>query len=178
VLARGSAPAQEARFECRRLCVPHASGDPAAHAGDRGGRRNRRPVIAAEGLTRRDRVALETYDARAAMALIRDAVEAARANSRTTCRVTGMCDRVHTPLPKASLRCCASTLGGSASMPQPKPFTTDAAPTRGRRAKHPAPDSTRKNFGSDGTHPFIPPPTREQLMAGSAKLRRVYKVEA
>jgi hypothetical protein len=88
------------------------------------------------------------------------------------------CDPVHTPLPKASLRCCASTLGGSASMPQPKPFTTDAAPTRGRRARHPAPDSTRKNFSSDGTHPFIPPPTREQLMAGSAKLRRVYKVEA
>jgi len=26
--------------------------------------------------------------------------------------------------------------------------------------------------------PFIPPPTREQLMAGSANLRRVYKVEA
>jgi hypothetical protein len=25
---------------------------------------------------------------------------------------------------------------------------------------------------------FIPPPTREQLMAGSANLRRVYKVEA
>ena len=25
--------------------------------------------------------------------------------------------------------------------------------------------------------PFIPPPTREQLMAGSANLRRVYKVE-
>ena len=30
----------------------------------------------------------------------------------------------------------------------------------------------------NGTHPFIPPPTREQLMAESAKLRRVYKVEA
>jgi hypothetical protein len=26
--------------------------------------------------------------------------------------------------------------------------------------------------------PFIPPPTREQLMAGSANLRRVYKIEA
>jgi hypothetical protein len=74
--------------------------------------------------------------------------------------------------------CCASTLGGSASMPQPKPFTMDAAPKRGRSARHPAPDSTRKNVSSNGTHPFIPPPTREQLMAGSAKLRRVYKVEA
>ena len=69
-------------------------------------------------------------------------------------------------------------LGRSVSMPQPKPFTTDAAPKRGRRARHPASDSTRKNFSSDGTRPFIPPPTREQLMAGSAKLRRVYKVEA
>jgi hypothetical protein len=39
-------------------------------------------------------------------------------------------------------------------------------------------DSTRKNFSSDETHPFIPPPTREQLMARSAKLRRVYKIEA
>ena len=26
--------------------------------------------------------------------------------------------------------------------------------------------------------PFIPPPTREQLMAGSANARRVYKIEA
>jgi hypothetical protein len=50
-------------------------------------------------------------DARAAMALIRDAVEAARANSRTTCRVTGMCDPVHTPLPKASLRLLRVNLG-------------------------------------------------------------------
>jgi hypothetical protein len=31
---------------------------------------------------------------------------------------------------------------------------------------------------SDATEPFIPPPTREQLMVGSANLRRVYKVEA
>ena len=69
-------------------------------------------------------------------------------------------------------------LGRSVSMRQPKPFTTDAAPKRGRRVRHPALDSTRKNFSSDGTHPFIPPPTREQLMAGSAKLRRAYKVEA
>jgi hypothetical protein len=32
--------------------------------------------------------------------------------------------------------------------------------------------------GSDATDPFITSPTREQLMAGSANLRRVYKVEA
>jgi len=31
---------------------------------------------------------------------------------------------------------------------------------------------------SDATDPFIPPPTREQLMAGSANPRRVYKIEA
>ena len=31
---------------------------------------------------------------------------------------------------------------------------------------------------SDATDPFIPPPTREQLMAGSANARRVYKIEA
>jgi hypothetical protein len=36
----------------------------------------------------------------------------------------------------------------------------------------------RQRISSDETHPFIQPPTREQLMAGSAKLRRVYKVEA
>ena len=31
---------------------------------------------------------------------------------------------------------------------------------------------------SVATDPFIPPPTREQLMAGSANPRRVYKIEA
>jgi len=56
-------------------------------AGDRGGRSNRRPIIAA-------RIALEIYcDARAAMALIREAVEAVRANS-TPSRMTEMCDPV------------------------------------------------------------------------------------
>ena len=30
---------------------------------------------------------------------------------------------------------------------------------------------------SDATEPFISPPTREQLMAGYANLRRVYKIE-
>jgi hypothetical protein len=30
----------------------------------------------------------------------------------------------------------------------------------------------------DPIRPFIPPPTREQLMAGSANPRRVYKIEA
>jgi hypothetical protein len=30
----------------------------------------------------------------------------------------------------------------------------------------------------EAIRPFIPPPTREQMMAGSANLRRVYKVDA
>jgi len=63
-------------------------------------------------------------------------------------------------------------------MPQPKPFAMDAARKRGKRERYAALDSARKNVSSDGTRPFIPPPTREQLMAGSANLRRVYKVEA
>ena len=67
-------------------------------------------------------------------------------------------------------------LGRSASMPQSKPFATDTARKRGRRERCPALYSARKNVSSDGTRPFIPPPTREQLMAGSANLRRVYKV--
>ena len=32
--------------------------------------------------------------------------------------------------------------------------------------------------GSAATDPFITPPTREQLMVGSANLRRVYKFDA
>jgi hypothetical protein len=69
-------------------------------------------------------------------------------------------------------------LGRSASMSQSKPFATDTARKRGRRERYPALYSARKNVSSDGTRPFILPPTREQLMAGSANLRRVYKVEA
>jgi hypothetical protein len=129
-------------------------------------------------LTRRDCVALETYcDTRAAMALIREAVEAARANSRTTSRVTEMCDPVHTRCPSLPYD-AALQLWEERQHATTKPSTTDAAPKRGRRAKHPALDSTRKNFSCDGIHPFIPPLTREQLMAGSANLRRVYKIEA
>ena len=66
----------------------------------------------------------------------------------------------------------------SASMSQLKPFATYAVPKRGRRERYPALDTARKNVSSEGTRPFILPPTREQLMAGSANLRRVYKVEA
>ena len=38
--------------------------------------------------------------------------------------------------------------------------------------------TTSAFVSSAATDPFIRPPTREQLMAGSASLRRVYKVEA
>jgi len=38
-------------------------------------------------------------------------------------------------------------------------------------------DIAPQAVASHAIRPFIPPPTREQLMAGSANLRRVYKVE-
>jgi len=47
----------------------------------------------------------------------------------------------------------------------------------GRRARVPLLDTASKTVASNAVRPFIPPPTREQLMAGSANLRRVYKVE-
>jgi hypothetical protein len=63
-------------------------------------------------------------------------------------------------------------------MPQPKPFPTDAAWSKwSRNVKVPVLDAAPKTVASRPIRPFIPPPTREQLMAGSANLRRVYKVE-
>jgi hypothetical protein len=63
-------------------------------------------------------------------------------------------------------------------MPQPKPPTTYAAwRKRGRKARVPVLDPAAENVASRATGSFIPPPTREQLMAGSANPRRVYKVE-
>ena len=47
----------------------------------------------------------------------------------------------------------------------------------GRRARVPLLDTASKTAASDAVRPFIPPPTREQLMAGSASLRRVYKID-
>jgi hypothetical protein len=62
-------------------------------------------------------------------------------------------------------------------MPRPKPFTTYAARGKGGRpAKVPVLESA-KNRCLSADPPFIEPPTREQLMAGSSNLRRVYKVE-
>ena len=63
-------------------------------------------------------------------------------------------------------------------MHQQKPFTTYGARRKGDgKTRLSVLDIARKNVRSDGIRPFIPPPTREQLMAGSANLRRVYKVE-
>ena len=63
-------------------------------------------------------------------------------------------------------------------MPQPKPFTTYAAWMKGdRKTRVPVLDTAPKNVTPHRIRPFIPPPTREQLMAGSANLRRVYKIE-
>jgi hypothetical protein len=47
----------------------------------------------------------------------------------------------------------------------------------GRRAGVPLLDIAEKTVARDAVRPFIPPPTREQLMAGSASLRRVYKID-
>ena len=44
-----------------------------------------------------------------------------------------------------------------------------------RREAQPLP---RPFVGSAATDPFIPPPTRERLMAGSVNPRRVYRIEA
>ena len=63
-------------------------------------------------------------------------------------------------------------------MPQPKPQTTYAAWGKGgRRVKVSLLDTPSKTVAYLAVRPFIPPPTREQLMAGSTNLRRVYKVE-
>jgi hypothetical protein len=59
-----------------------------------------------------------------------------------------------------------------------KPLTTDAATGKGEeKAAVPVSDAARDAVGSGTIRAFISPPTREQLMAGSANLRRVYKVE-
>lgn len=64
-------------------------------------------------------------------------------------------------------------------MPKPKPPATDLAEGKGNRnAAGPVSEPSPKALTSRAIRAFIPPPTREQLMAGSANLRRVYKVEA
>jgi hypothetical protein len=59
-------------------------------------------------------------------------------------------------------------------MQQQRPFTAYRARRKGDgKTRLSVLDIARKNVRSDGIRPFIPPPTREQLMAGSANLRRV-----
>lgn len=62
------------------------------------------------------------------------------------------------------------------SKPEPVPPYRTARKS-GRKARDPAREPARNTVAFFATRPFIPPPTREQLMAGSANLRRVYKVE-
>ena len=60
-----------------------------------------------------------------------------------------------------------------------KPLATDAVRNSGgEKARVPVAKPARNNVASRAIRDFIPPPTRDQLMAGSANLRRVYKVEA
>jgi hypothetical protein len=72
-----------------------------------------------------------------------------------------------------------STQGRASIMRKPKPIAVDAAREKdGRKAGVPVSDTARNTVAPSVIRPFIRPPTREQLMAGSANLRRVYKVES
>ena len=64
-------------------------------------------------------------------------------------------------------------------MRKPNPLATHAAGGKsGKKAIVSGSETATKNITSHATGDFIPPPTREQLMAGSANLRRVYNIEA
>jgi len=64
-------------------------------------------------------------------------------------------------------------------MQKPKQVATNTdRGTAGEKAKVPVSNPSRVGVTSRAIPAFVPPPTREQLMAGSANLRRVYKVEA
>jgi hypothetical protein len=63
-------------------------------------------------------------------------------------------------------------------MRTPKSITPDAAKGKaGRKPNAFVLESERNTVPPDTIRPFIPPPTRKQLMAGSASVRRVYKFE-
>jgi len=62
-------------------------------------------------------------------------------------------------------------------MQKPKPLATNLGRHLIENVKVPVPKPALETGGSRVIRAFIPPPTREQLMAGSANLRRVYKVE-
>jgi hypothetical protein len=64
-------------------------------------------------------------------------------------------------------------------MRKPKSLTPYAAERKGdRKARGSVLETARNTAASFAIRSFILPPTRDQLMAGSANLRRVYKVEA
>jgi len=64
-------------------------------------------------------------------------------------------------------------------MRKPKPLAMDmAGESSSNKPGVPAPEAAPNTAAPDAIRDFIQPPTREQLMAGSANLRRVYKVEA
>ena len=64
-------------------------------------------------------------------------------------------------------------------MQKPKHIATNVAGGKaGTNARAPVLEPAPTTVASEARRDFIPPPTREQLMAGSANLRRVYKIEA
>ena len=79
------------------------------------------------------------------------------------------------------LGCSAPTvLAYAKQLGLPKPTS---GKKRGRKPRAPVSERivlviTPTVVSAGANQPFIPPPTREQLMAGSANVRRVYKVEA
>ena len=60
-----------------------------------------------------------------------------------------------------------------------KPLTRYAAGRKAsRKPTFPILETPLNTSATHAIRPFISPPTREQLMAGSASVRRVYKIEA
>jgi hypothetical protein len=63
-------------------------------------------------------------------------------------------------------------------MRKPEPITPDVAESEaGRKPTALVLESDPDTVVPHAIPPFIRPPTREQLMAGSTNVRRVYKVE-
>ena len=64
-------------------------------------------------------------------------------------------------------------------MRKPTPLTTYSVGRKsGRKPRFPVLDTPLNTDTTHAVRLFISPPTREQLMAGSASVRRVYKIEA
>jgi hypothetical protein len=78
----------------------------------------------------------------------------------------------------ASLRCGGFNPRRSCTMRKPRSLMTYAVAGKGRiKARVPVLETAPEVVASHTIRPFILPPTRDQLMVGSANLRRVYKVE-